>query len=685
MTKLNKIKYIAVLCVVSILCACFGFAFAPTTANANVEKQVSSVFDIESMSLRITDQGMRWVAKMDSTTYENITTKDNVSLHFVIAPKVLMDAANGDYMGMEKKILINVDDYSKMYSDGDFWFVNGAVNNLKAENKELDYTAVAVIGTTANGVTTYEYTSTKISNSAYGLANWAIVNGALETEDAAKILNTYSYLGTESNPIACENEEQVENILAINDGEVFADKYIKAPCEDSFDLFAANEKGYSYKVDYSADSVISQNSEVATYVDGKIIAGEVGETTLTAIIDKADGVKIAYDVQVSVKSIPNVVLSAPASITGFSNRDLKGDNDTVMYKTGNYKELSPSVTIDGQTVSNPYFTFTIKDEEGSHTVVPGKTNTTKHLSTWHNGYFLSITDAHTRGNIIIEVSYVDSYGVSYSQDVAVDINWPLWYGTDSRYKSNDGVSYEGIFAEVPATYTAVRFDNVELTNSKDSQIVRMQYIPTVSVDRNGFDVGAPVPGPQMMFISIIDSENENNYVTFIARRHYHDYLGSQVGARASTWANNSGCMSNAEAAGKHPSGSVGIGGGWAGTCGAFSFFGEYIGYPSEYKNYASIGIAMEGTTMYVHHKDNVTKVIDFVADASNANVNEPEWTGFDSNKVDIMIGFAHGSATGKALVYVDMLGGKTVTGINNDMYFVRNWTAISGGTAYKPA
>ena len=89
--------------------------------------------------------------------------------------------------------------------------------------------------------------------------------------------------------------------------------------------------------------------------------------------------------------------------------------------------------------------------------------------------------------------------------------------------------------------------------------------------------------------------------------------------------------------------------------------------------------------MYVHHEDKVTKVIDFVADASNANVNESEWTGFDSNKVDIMIGFAHGSVTGKALVYVDMLGGKTVTGINNDMYFVRNWTAISGGTAYKPA
>ena len=202
MTRSIKFCIISILTFVAIIFCALGFDYSKrNTVYAQSENQVVNYFDIETTSLRISDQGMRWVAKMDVQTYENITTKQNVSFHFIIAPTVLMNAADGQYMQMPNKIQIDVTDFGKAYEDNGFWCINGAVNNLNPKNITLPYSAVAVIATDIDGVVTYEYTKNLTSHSAYDLVNNAVVSGLLEDEQVSKLLDTYSFLGTENYPI----------------------------------------------------------------------------------------------------------------------------------------------------------------------------------------------------------------------------------------------------------------------------------------------------------------------------------------------------------------------------------------------------------------------------------------------------------------------------------------------------
>ena len=69
--------------------------------------------------------GLRFMVKMEETVYNFVKENDDVEMGFIIAPKQLMVAANGDYLNMPLKIGGAIDK-DKLYLDENsgFYYAN---------------------------------------------------------------------------------------------------------------------------------------------------------------------------------------------------------------------------------------------------------------------------------------------------------------------------------------------------------------------------------------------------------------------------------------------------------------------------------------------------------------------------------------------------------------------------------
>lgn len=649
---MRSIKFIVtiILGFLSIFFCALGILTQSKVVYAQSEKQVVSYFDIKNVSLRITDQGMRWVAIMDEQTYENVTSKQYVSFHFIIAPTVLIQAANGKYMRMANKIQIDVVDFAKAYKDDGFWCINGAVNKLNPKNLSIPYSAVAVISTEIDGETTYEYTKNITSYSAYELANNAVVNGVLEYEQVAKILETYSFLGSEDYPITCQNEEQICNLELLDDGKIFLDKKVVSNCVDNVTLFLENDKGYPRELSFSGDYISVEDALIATIFNNKVQALGVGETVLTIKNNLSESLTVVSNVNVCVRNAPEVVITAD---------DITLQNRAFENSYSDKKELKPIVTVDGYKIKNASFDFIVKSGESSISVKTFKD-------------YAEII-GNEGGSAVINVKYTDEFGIVTEKDVEITVNCPLWYGTYEKYFSSDNVYHKGIYAKLPKINAGIRFDNVSLTNENTAQVVRLQAIPG-GFGIEGIDESKMA---QVIYVTLIDSQDNSNYITLMIKAN-----GSScyVGVRASCWGTYSvGSNDNAFIS---PNGSVlGENEGSGLAVQYFSLKGTYLKKNSSNKANLMLGISVVGTKVYVTNNKKTQLVFDL--SEYNAIGKENIWTGFEGNTVDVVIRYASMSVDyGPNVVYVDTLGGQTVNKITNDMYYTSLGASVCVGELY---
>ena len=189
------------------------FGTGLTKVNAEAPVQVQSSFKmVDGVELKTLDTGMRFKVEMDEETFNNVKNNSNVKMYFIIAPSVFFDSqTDGQYMNMSQKILIEADDYSKFYKDGELYYANGCVFKMKPENLALNYTAVACIETDTDGVKTYEYaTKGDTVRNVYGLVNTAILT---EGVDAASLLKVYDFMGGENYPIKVSTTAQYNALV----------------------------------------------------------------------------------------------------------------------------------------------------------------------------------------------------------------------------------------------------------------------------------------------------------------------------------------------------------------------------------------------------------------------------------------------------------------------------------------
>ncbi len=263
MRKVFKISVLSVLMPIFVAaCALFAVnnyktAKAADDAFSTIEK---SVFEMEDgVTLKLNeDGGMRFVLKMDETV-KNYIGNDGVESGFIIAPKQLMTAANGDYYNMSQKLTVKIES-DKIYLDTDnFYHANGCVVKMREENRKLDYVAVGYIKSGDN-VKYTEYNDNARGN-FYKTVNDTLLSATDYTDDVLS-LNAYkSWFATKDYPVSLKNEDQVESYNRLL-GKVGKSAYIAVNGVNK-NIVMANATQYNYLLteDIDMESSCWEHSE----------------------------------------------------------------------------------------------------------------------------------------------------------------------------------------------------------------------------------------------------------------------------------------------------------------------------------------------------------------------------------------------------------------------------------------
>ncbi len=231
MSKLRKRLTIILLAVFASLLtvAVTGFTTKAKAADINLDGETFEIADKVSLKLN-EDGGMRWILKVSDNLYNYVKDTEGVEMGFVIAPKVLMDRANGDYYGMAQRILIPIE-IAKGYQDTETtdtdWYFNGCVVKMNDVNRKYDYTAAAYI---KSGDTILKQTTinTNSVNNFYNVANKSILYSVEDYSEKMLGLESYNWLGTEEFPIKVDAADQYNSLVEkINAGRDFSDKIIE--------------------------------------------------------------------------------------------------------------------------------------------------------------------------------------------------------------------------------------------------------------------------------------------------------------------------------------------------------------------------------------------------------------------------------------------------------------------------
>ena len=298
-TKKCKLWLLSVFAIafVSVFAAFIGVNV--TVAHAEDSQTETTVFTmVDGVQLRLTEGGgIRFRVKMSTDVKNKISDSENVTLNFVIAPRVAFDAVNGDYAKLVKaaantagKAVARVmqADETKFYEEDGFYYSSIVISNVKEANRTLDMCAVAYIND--NGANDFAgFNIATVRGNLYDVTNQAVL---YSKEYAGKIFaNTadYGWYGNGAYPIFVNTQAQSDSLTeSVSGGIDFTDKKILVA--DSVTV---------------ADEVKNLVTEVTTAnVDGlqEVVLGNattynisLGDySSATVIKSSLGGVKVAY-------------------------------------------------------------------------------------------------------------------------------------------------------------------------------------------------------------------------------------------------------------------------------------------------------------------------------------------------------------------------------------------------------
>jgi len=203
------------------LCVLGLVTLMPKTEKASADTTwQTGVFEMDDgASLKLGQVGgLRFIVRMDESVYSFIKDTADAEYGFVIAPKNLLQAAEGDYLNMPLKIG-GAADKAKLYKDGDYWFANGCVTDVKAANLERSFAAVAYIK--YNGEVRYTEYNDWARNNLYDTVNRAVLSGGYtellfgEEKAGGYVQNGegVGWYGSEAYPIVVENTAEYNDLV----------------------------------------------------------------------------------------------------------------------------------------------------------------------------------------------------------------------------------------------------------------------------------------------------------------------------------------------------------------------------------------------------------------------------------------------------------------------------------------
>lgn len=356
--KLCLIAFFAIV-FASMSCAFVATSVKHAEAATKDEVQVlkSGVFamDDSGLTLRTNDKdvGIRFKVKMSKSLGVKIKgSGDDVSLKFLIAPRVVVDSVNGDYPRLvtaaenatEGKVLarICVAEKNKMYEDGGYYWASLVIANTTGTNIKLDMNVVAYITYTdeKNAVQT-RYATTNVEKVRGNLYN--VVNScAVINEYATDIIGNknFDWYGTETYPIKITTTKQAEALKEAlkSSGVSLSGKTV---------LSSVDFAGTDATVKTVTESFVDENrQEIVLGSDNDTYPIE-GMNAYDGTVEKATigGVAVNYDNNGNVKLLPE-----------FKNRLAKHGEQilsvTVKGADGNYTEYKKKLLVVTKEISS---------------------------------------------------------------------------------------------------------------------------------------------------------------------------------------------------------------------------------------------------------------------------------------------------------------------------------------------
>lgn len=222
-TLRNKLLLILSVLLLSCLTLCFSFTFNTVKADAQLNNDIFVMED--GASVAIAKDGLRFRVKMGKNVYDQIVTNDQentVSLSVLVAPKTVFDALEGEeYIDLAKKVEIEFEDETKIYTKDGYYWANAVLYNLDAENNEaittsqydLEFIAVGCIKSNdvVSKYATFENGIENAPRTQYEVLQSAVLDA--EDEEgitAGKILDQENspykaWFGKDAHPVVVEN------------------------------------------------------------------------------------------------------------------------------------------------------------------------------------------------------------------------------------------------------------------------------------------------------------------------------------------------------------------------------------------------------------------------------------------------------------------------------------------------
>ena len=356
--KRIKLCLIAFFAIVFASMSCAFVATSVKHAEAATENEVkvlkSEVFamDDSGLTLRTNDDkaGIRFKVKMSKNLGAKIQGIKDVSLKFLIAPRMVVDSVNGDYSqlvtaaekateGQPARARISVADKNKMYEDGGYYWASLVIAKTTGTNIKLDMNVVAYITyTDEKNVAQTRYATTnveKVRGNLYNVVNsCAVINGY-----AKDIIGTtnFSWYGSEEYPIKITTDKQAADLK--KSGVSLSGKTVLSSVE-----FA----GTNATVKTVTESFVDENrQEIVLGSDNDTYAIDSMGVYNDGTVEKATigGVVVDYDNKGNVKLLPE-----------FKNRLAKHGEQilsvTVKGADGNYTEYKKKLLVVTKEISS---------------------------------------------------------------------------------------------------------------------------------------------------------------------------------------------------------------------------------------------------------------------------------------------------------------------------------------------
>ncbi len=354
--KKIKLCLIAFFAIVFASMSCAFVATSVKHAEAATENEVkvlkSGVFamDDSGLTLRTNDNvGIRFKVKMSKSLGVKIKGIEDVSLKFLIAPRMVVDSVNGDYSKLvtaaenttEGKVpaRIFVADKNKMYEDGEYYWASLVIANTTGSNIELDMNVVAYITyTDENKAAQTRYATTNVEKVRGNLYNVVNSCAVINNEYAKDIIENknFDWYGTETYPIKIATTKQA-NVLT-SSGVKLSGKTV---------LSSVNFTGTEATVKTVTESFVDENrQEIVLGSDNDTYAID-GMGAYDGTVEKATigGVAVSYDNKGNVKLLPE-----------FKNRLAKHGEQilsvTVKGADGNYTEYKKKLLVVTKAISS---------------------------------------------------------------------------------------------------------------------------------------------------------------------------------------------------------------------------------------------------------------------------------------------------------------------------------------------